>query len=157
MITMALGGLWHGASWSFLIWGVLHGAALVVERAIGWTHEGKAVPRSRLATAIGWFVTFQFVSMAWVFFRAPSTDAWLSYFSTMFSGASWTTTMSPFVAAVFVFGALSHVIPPEYWQHLKKHYDAASLPVKVLVPFVVIFLISIAAPNGIAPFIYFQF
>jgi alginate O-acetyltransferase complex protein AlgI len=157
MITMALGGLWHGASWAFLIWGVLHGAALVIERALGWTHEGKAVPRSRLATAIGWFLTFQFVSIAWIFFRAPSTDAWIDYFSTMLSGASWTTTMTPFVATVFVLGALSHIIPPQVCENLETRYDAASLPVKVLVPFVVIFLISVAAPNGIAPFIYFQF
>lgn len=154
MLTMALGGLWHGASWNFLIWGVLHGTGLVVERATGLSAQGPG-GRSRLASALGWFVTFQFVSIAWIFFRAG--DAWLAYFATLFAGASWTTTMTPFIAGIFVLGALSHVIPPRWFAALEARYDAASLPVKVAVPFVVIFLIAVAAPNGIAPFIYFQF
>jgi D-alanyl-lipoteichoic acid acyltransferase DltB (MBOAT superfamily) len=157
MITMALGGLWHGASWAFLIWGSLHGAALVVERALGITGEGAAAARRPLAAALGWLITFQFVSLAWVFFRAPSTDAWLGYFSTMFSGWSWSTTMTPFVAVVFVLGALSHIVPPRWLDTLEQRYDAAPLAVKVAVPFVVIYLIAVAAPAGIAPFIYFQF
>jgi D-alanyl-lipoteichoic acid acyltransferase DltB (MBOAT superfamily) len=155
MITMALGGLWHGASFGFLIWGCLHGAALVAERLIGVTGEGAAAKRGPLAAALGWFVTFQFVSLAWVFFRAP--DAWLGYFATMFSGASWTTTMTPFVAVIAALGALSHILPPRWMAVLEQRYDAASPPVKVLVPFVVIYLIAVAAPSGIAPFIYFQF
>jgi alginate O-acetyltransferase complex protein AlgI len=155
MITMALGGLWHGASFGFLIWGSLHGAALVVERLVGVTGEGAAAKRGPLAAALGWFVTFQFVCLAWVFFRAP--DAWLGYFATMFSGRSWSTSMTPFVAVIFVLGALSHILPPRWMTVLEARYDAASLPVKVLVPFVVIYLIAVAAPSGIAPFIYFQF
>jgi D-alanyl-lipoteichoic acid acyltransferase DltB (MBOAT superfamily) len=157
MITMALGGLWHGASWSFLIWGMLHGAALVFERVIGVTGQRTAGRGSYLATALGWFLTFQFVSIAWVFFRAPSSDAWSTYFATLFVDGSWTTTMTPFVAAIFVLGALSHIIPPRWFETLEARYDDAPLRVKVLVPFVVIFLIAVAAPSGIAPFIYFQF
>ena len=121
------------------------------------TGEGAAEKCGPLATALGWLVTLLFVSIAWVFFRAPSTDAWLGYFSTMFSGRSWSTTMTPFVATVFVLGALSHIIPPRWFETLEKRYDEASLLVKVLVPFVVIYLIAVAAPAGIAPFIYFQF
>jgi D-alanyl-lipoteichoic acid acyltransferase DltB (MBOAT superfamily) len=157
MITMMLGGLWHGASWNFLLWGGLHGAALVIERAFGQTGQADAVRRSPAATALRWFVTFQFVSVAWVFFRASSTDTWLAYFSTLFSGANWSTSITPFVAVIFVLGALSHIIPPRWFETWEARYDRASLPVKILVPFVVIFLISVAAPNGIAPFIYFQF
>jgi uncharacterized membrane protein YdbT with pleckstrin-like domain len=92
-----------------------------------------------------------------VFFRAPSTDAWLGYFATMLSGRSWSTSVTPFVAVIFALGALSHILPPRWLATLEKRYDAAPLPVKVLVPFVVIYLISVAAPAGIAPFIYFQF
>ena len=157
MITMALGGLWHGASWAFLIWGSLHGLALVIERMLGVTGEDSAKKRGTFATVLGWLVTTQFVCLAWVFFRAPSTDAWLGYFATMFSGRSWSTSMTPFVAAICVLGALSHILPPRWFVTLEKRYDEAPLPVKVLVPFVVIYLISVAAPAGIAPFIYFQF
>jgi alginate O-acetyltransferase complex protein AlgI len=155
MITMALGGLWHGASWAFLLWGCLHGVALVVERMLGITGDRGEQKRSPLATALGWFITTQLVCLAWIFFRAR--EAWLDYFSTMFSGAHWTTTMTPFVAFIFALGALSHILPPRWFVTLEQRYDEAPLPLKVLVPFVVIYLISVAAPAGIAPFIYFQF
>jgi alginate O-acetyltransferase complex protein AlgI len=154
MITMLLGGLWHGASWNFVIWGGLHGLALVVQRML-------PAARSRLAAGIGaaagWFVTFQFVSFTWVFFRSPSIEASLEYLRTLFGGTNWSTTVTPFVAIVFAAGALTHVVPPRCYEWLERGYDRSPLAVKVLVPFAVIFLIAVAAPAGIAPFIYFQF
>jgi len=153
MITMLLGGLWHGASWNFVLWGGLHGAALVVERVFGL--GGK--PGSRLCAAVAWVVTFHFVCLTWVFFRSPSNEATLAYFTTLFAGASWSTTMTPLVASVLVLGALTQVIPARWSDALEKRYDAGSLAFKVAVPFAVIFLISVAAPAGMAPFIYFQF
>src|ERR1700724_20434 len=63
LVTMGLGGLWHGASWNFCIWGLMHGTALVVERLLGLT----GAPRSRIAAALMWLVTFHFVCFAWVF------------------------------------------------------------------------------------------
>src|SRR5262249_32265497 len=73
VITMLLGGLWHGASWNFAIWGLLHGAALAVTRAFG--------PKS---DAGGWrrigrvFVTVNFVCFAWIFFRSATLNAALN-------------------------------------------------------------------------------
>jgi D-alanyl-lipoteichoic acid acyltransferase DltB (MBOAT superfamily) len=158
MITMLLGGLWHGASWNFVIWGGLHGLALVIQRML-------PVARSRAATGIGagiggvlgWFVTLQFVSLTWVFFRSPSIEASFVYFKTLFGATDWSTTVTPFVAVVFAAGVLTHFIPPRWYEALEWGYDRSPLVMKVLAPFVVIFLISAAAPAGIAPFIYFQF
>ena len=65
--------------------------------------------------------------------------------------------MTPFIATIFVLGAFSHILPSRWMRTLEKRYDEASLLVKVLVPFAVIYLIAVAAPAGIAPFIYFQF
>jgi alginate O-acetyltransferase complex protein AlgI len=76
MLTMLLGGLWHGAGWNFLIWGGLHGLYLCVNRL--W-QEGHAVvlTSGRLATALSWLATFFAVVIAWVFFRAKTlTGAW---------------------------------------------------------------------------------
>jgi len=56
-----------------------------------------------------------------------------------------------------VLGAFSHILPPRLFDDLQRRYDAASLLVKIAAPFVVIYLIAVAAPSGIAPFIYFQF
>lgn len=67
MLTMLLGGLWHGAGWNFVIWGALHGGALVVHRE--WERAGLRMPRF-----LGYFGTFLWVCIAWIFFRAKSLD-----------------------------------------------------------------------------------
>ncbi len=72
MVTMLLGGLWHGASWTFLAWGGLHGALLVFERAIknAWARTTNDPPAAALRAGIA-ATTFVFVTIAWVFFRSP--------------------------------------------------------------------------------------
>jgi len=66
-LTFLLGGLWHGAGWTFVAWGALHGVALVIHRL--WQHMGV-----RLPAILGWALTFLFVNTTWVFFRANSFD-----------------------------------------------------------------------------------
>jgi len=68
MITFLLGGLWHGAGWTFVFWGFLHGAGLVVQRL--WTKLNL-----RMSRLIAWFITFNFVNIAWIFFRAKTWGA----------------------------------------------------------------------------------
>lgn len=67
LVTFLIGGLWHGASWMFVAWGALHGAALVVHRL--WRKLGRPLP-----TVAAWALTFLFVNAAWVFFRARTMD-----------------------------------------------------------------------------------
>lgn len=76
--TMLLGGIWHGAGWNFLLWGGLHGAALIVYRA--WTKTRKKLP-----TALAWFLTFNFINLTWVFFRAHSFKDAFKVIGGMFS------------------------------------------------------------------------
>jgi alginate O-acetyltransferase complex protein AlgI len=69
MVTFLIGGLWHGAGWTFLFWGFLHGCAIVIHRI--WKELGFKINKF-----VGWFITFNFVNIAWVFFRAKEwTDA----------------------------------------------------------------------------------
>jgi D-alanyl-lipoteichoic acid acyltransferase DltB (MBOAT superfamily) len=155
LITMVLGGLWHGASVSFIIWGLLHGLALVVERMLGVTGPGG---HRHVPAAISWLVTFHFVCLTWVFFRAPSLEGALTYLSTLVSGdAIWSTTVTPLVLLMLAFGALTQIIPDAWFERLEVRYDRASIAVKVALPFAVIFLVAVAAPGGVPPFIYFQF
>lgn len=71
MLTMVLGGLWHGAAWTFVVWGALHGAALIAHRE--WSKLGKQVPILVKTSALwGIFATFYWVCITWVFFRADS-------------------------------------------------------------------------------------
>ncbi|MEO8629230.1 MAG: MBOAT family O-acyltransferase, partial [Betaproteobacteria bacterium] len=85
MATMLLGGLWHGASWSFVLWGALHGAFLVINqmwrKLIG--SDGASAKPGRLAGAAGWLVTFVCVCFAWVLFRSSSVSTAVSIFKGM--------------------------------------------------------------------------
>lgn len=67
MIIFFISGLWHGAGWNFILWGVMHGLASVVVRLFGKTNI-------KLPFLISWFITFQFVNLAWVYFRATSME-----------------------------------------------------------------------------------
>ena len=77
MTTFLIGGIWHGAGWTFIFWGFLHGIALVIHRI--WNKLG-----FKLWTWVAWFVTFNFVNIAWVFFRAKSWDDALKVLHAMF-------------------------------------------------------------------------
>lgn len=67
LATFVLGGLWHGAGWTFIFWGFLHGIALSIHRL--WTSLGYKLPN-----IIAWIITFNFVNIAWIFFRAKEWD-----------------------------------------------------------------------------------
>jgi len=67
MATFIIGGLWHGAGWTFIFWGFLHGAALLIHRI--WNQLGFG-----LNTIVAWFITFNFINISWVFFRAKEWE-----------------------------------------------------------------------------------
>src|SRR5882672_8115549 len=95
MIVMLLGGLWHGASWNFVIWGGIHGGMLALERRLGKTH-----PLRRLPPALSVASTFVIVCLSWVFFRAKTLGQALTFFGSLFG----LTRVSP--ASDVVAGAL---------------------------------------------------
>lgn len=64
-IVFLVSGIWHGAGWTFIIWGALHGISMVIHRL--WSYTGKKLPK-----VLGWFITFNVVNILWVFFRASS-------------------------------------------------------------------------------------
>jgi D-alanyl-lipoteichoic acid acyltransferase DltB (MBOAT superfamily) len=86
LATFAVSGLWHGAKWTFVIWGAIHGCALIAERALGLTQQRPDASRMRLALQLG--LTFLLVSFAWIFFRANSTGDALFIIRHIFSDVS---------------------------------------------------------------------
>jgi len=78
-MTFLLGGIWHGAGWTFVFWGILHGLALVIHRI--WKKFGMTMP-----ILLAWFITFNFINIAWVFFRALNFDAAMKVLKGMFTG-----------------------------------------------------------------------
>jgi D-alanyl-lipoteichoic acid acyltransferase DltB (MBOAT superfamily) len=77
MITFLIGGLWHGAGWTFIFWGFLHGGALIIHKI--WKYTG-----FKLNSMLAWFITFNFINITWVFFRAREWSDALKVLSGMF-------------------------------------------------------------------------
>lgn len=71
LITMVLGGLWHGAGLNWLAWGAFHGVILSLERVVGVAHDR---PKSALMTVLRWFITFHLVCISWILFRAADLE-----------------------------------------------------------------------------------
>lgn len=78
LVTFIIGGIWHGAGWTFVFWGFLHGMALVIHRF--WKSLGMTIPKP-----LAWFITFNFINIAWVFFRAKEWEDAIKVLGGMFS------------------------------------------------------------------------
>jgi D-alanyl-lipoteichoic acid acyltransferase DltB (MBOAT superfamily) len=78
LATFVIGGLWHGAGWTFIFWGFLHGMALIIHRV--WSNLG-----FKMYTWLAWFITFNFVNIAWIFFRAKNWEDAIKVLSSMLS------------------------------------------------------------------------
>ncbi|GAD58541.1 MBOAT family protein [Brevundimonas sp. BAL450] len=152
MITMLLGGLWHGAAWTFIAWGALHGAVQAVERV--WRHfrEGKA----GLPHWLGVIVTFHIVCLGWILFRAESFDLAMQMLEGLTRMAP-IMVLTPFLLALIIGGIAMHWLPPRAVEGLAVRVkEAPAITMGVLVG-IMILLVEAMRPEGVAPFIYFQF
>ena len=154
VITMTLGGLWHGPSWNFVIWGVLHGVSLAAIR-FAESLRGRKPPRT--PALIRQFVTFQFVCFAWIFFRASTLDGALSILarigSLTFSAANIT---APF-AIVLAIAVLGHYLPKNWFERLRDWFSATPFYVQATAIMLLVIAIHYVAATGAAPFIYTRF
>lgn len=156
-ITMLLGGLWHGASWNFVVWGGLHGGALAVHRL--WTSvrgtERSPVGASFSAT-VAWVVTFVFVLVTWVFFRAPDFATAALYLRKMAgidaAGIDWYYLHAMVVVVLAIGLHVAVVLRDDRDPHLDLRR-----PISWGVATVLVIVILLYAPFGTSPFIYFQF
>lgn len=161
MITMLLGGLWHGASWNFMLWGGLHGTALVVEKNIGKSFKSEST-KGNFRKLITWFLTFHFVCFCWIFFRIPDFETALNQLSQIGTAfhpeifIQWVKGF-PVVGMMMLMAVLLHLIPAESIQ--KKSASKTTLPLWFhgIVLGLVIWLVIQTKSSDIQPFIYFQF
>jgi alginate O-acetyltransferase complex protein AlgI len=156
MITMLLGGIWHGAGWKFVMWGALHGGGLSVERLLEpWIGRRSLTPLGRVVATV---IVFHFVCLAWIFFRAEDFEiAWL-YLGGL--GAGWgdgVQQAGPFVCALIALGLGLQFTPADWFERTAN--AVARLPVWGLgaMAGVAVAMINALGPEGVAPFIYFRF
>jgi D-alanyl-lipoteichoic acid acyltransferase DltB (MBOAT superfamily) len=151
-ITMLLGGLWHGAAWTFVAWGALHGGVQVIER-LGRAAFGE---RRVIPTWIGVIVTFHIVCLGWILFRSETFPMAMQVLAGLgrFEAA---TLVTPFLLTLIVGGLAMHWLPPRAVEGFATWLKPApSLTMGVLVG-AAILLVEAVRPDGVAPFIYFQF
>lgn len=155
-IVMLLGGLWHGASWNFVIWGGIHGLLLGSERLFGKKPFYSGLPRF---FQIG--LTYVFVLIAWVFFRAETFSLAMTYLGSMFGVASVPESSlllsgmfySPYYLLAMAVAALVVWKMPQTWDYTRDISIAKAVSV------VLVFSISVAvlSMQSYNPFIYFNF
>ena len=145
LITMALGGLWHGAAWTFVLWGIWHGAALALERAAKFNMEN----------VVGWITTMSVVLVGWVLFRSSDMTTAAMIFQRMLTipkGIDWYPPL-----AVTALGCL--IVEHLAWRTRLRHM--MRLPAftwySPIITTILLWALLIYAPRGFRPFVYFQF
>jgi D-alanyl-lipoteichoic acid acyltransferase DltB (MBOAT superfamily) len=149
MITMILGGLWHGAAWTFVLWGAFHGAGLVGEHALG--------SRLKAPVWLRWLVTFHLIVFGWILFRSQSVHLLGAYMSSLLTPGSLTLATAPVIAAIAVVIGLQ-LLPT-------RGVEATQLWIERLRPAIlgiglailIAFVGATVPSQGVPPFIYFRF
>jgi Predicted membrane protein involved in D-alanine export len=162
MITMLLGGLWHGASWRFIIWGALHGLALTVDKFYRSRFGSKDAGYSPWRNLVKVIATFHFVCFCWIFFRAAdmaTVGEMLNQIVYHFNPGLFPEFVAGYrvVFMLMVIGYLLHFIPREAELAAQETVVNMSLAGKAAFMVSVIILVVQTKSSGIQPFIYFQF
>jgi alginate O-acetyltransferase complex protein AlgI len=161
MITMLLGGLWHGASWMFVIWGGLNGLGLVVykfwRKISPWEHSSHW-------TANFWkiFITFNFITFTRIWFRGESLQGTTDLMNQIAGNFGWeqVPAMALYywkVFAIMALGFLLHWLPGSLKDRGMNWFVATPLYQKVILSALVVFIIYQSVSAGLQPFIYFRF
>jgi len=154
---MAIGGLWHGASWTFLIWGVWHGCGLAAQR---WWQalRGNAARNEHPAARIGRsMVTFHFVLIGWVFFRASNLSTARDVFAQIFSGTVSFANVTPGFLTVLAIAICVHFVPKQWYDGGLRFFSAAPYYAQAGAMALLMVAIQYVAGSGTAPFIYSRF
>jgi D-alanyl-lipoteichoic acid acyltransferase DltB (MBOAT superfamily) len=153
-LTMVLGGLWHGANLTFLVWGMLHGGILAAERF--WQRLRRQT-WPRLPKLLTILITFHIVTLAWIFFRAQTVSEALSYLSGIAAVQPGNVTLAPLGFCLIALGFAFHAFPADITRRAAMVVKRQNAVVVGLATGLLILGIDAMRPYGIEPFIYFQF
>jgi len=156
-LTMLLGGLWHGASWNFVIWGAMHGGALAIHH--GWrTWRGNPKPSAnrwvKIASQVG---TAHFVLLAWVFFRASTLPEALAVLNRVGSLTASLANISMPLAVVIAIALVVHYLPRKVYDFTSGLFVRAPFYAQAAGLMLLVLAIEYIAVTGAAPFLYTKF
>ena len=161
MVTMTIGGLWHGASWNFVVWGVGHGVALIIHKLLFKSNSNSA-SESKWINLFGVFITFHFVAFMWVFFRAidfKDSFTMLHQILSKTNGLDLVGFIVDRTALFFILivGIVIIFIPSFVKVTLGKYFTKLPLLLVALILILFLQIVLQLKTSEIAPFIYFQF
>lgn len=157
-LVMLIGGLWHGADWTFVVWGAIHGAYLVGERVVKERWQGRELGLPPvLVKILQWALTFNVVCLAWVFFRATSIDNAFAMLGRLFSGAGSPDGVTVLLIVTVVASIASQFVPPRIPARVEVRFATLAPVLQIMALAAGLVLIDALGPEGVAPFIYFQF
>jgi alginate O-acetyltransferase complex protein AlgI len=155
VITFVIGGLWHGASWNFVVWGALHGVGLAGLRLYqAFRGTAKATGFWRYFNIV---FTFHYVTFAWIFFRAADLDTALSILQRIGSLTVSFANVSPNLGIILGIALLAHYVPKKWYDLSLDLYIRAPFYVQAAALAALVFGIQSVARTGAAPFIYTRF
>ena len=156
MITMLLGGIWHGAAWKFVMWGALHGGGLAVERMCEPLLGRR--PTSLFAKIVSTVIIFHFVCLAWIFFRAEDFTVASVFIAGLFHGWGEPVQQAqPAMVALILIGMAGQFLPPGLFERVGLVIGRVPYWGLGAAAGLVLAAINALGPEGIAPFIYFRF
>jgi D-alanyl-lipoteichoic acid acyltransferase DltB (MBOAT superfamily) len=161
LITMILGGLWHGAATRFIIWGGLHGAALTLHKI--WVQYMPFAKKEFCGKNIVMgLITFHFVAFGWIYFRSPDIPHVYQMLNQIGQSFDWQQIPVKIAAykivfALILFGFIMHLLPYKWKDKAKQWYIDLPIIVKTSIFALAIVVAYQAASSEIQPFIYFQF
>ena len=160
MLTMLLGGLWHGAAWNFVIWGGIHGAGLALERRRSEHRIARGLPKpadTLTHRIVGRVVTFHVVCLAWVFFRADGVGAAREILTRLVTAWGPAPLVTPTVLLLVALGLAVQYLPRDATQRLQHAFHGLGTAAQGVTLGVSLLLVDALGNQGIAPFIYFRF
>jgi D-alanyl-lipoteichoic acid acyltransferase DltB (MBOAT superfamily) len=160
LLTMVIGGLWHGAAWTFVAWGLFQGIGQVIGRQRRRYRAARGLPLEpatpgRLALAR--FTTFQLVCFGWLLFRADSLATVRVMLSRLFFGWGPSPLVTPLALAAIAAGIGSQYLPDDWLQRVKGQFAGRRPVVQGAILGLVLLAITTLGPQGVAPFIYYRF
>jgi D-alanyl-lipoteichoic acid acyltransferase DltB (MBOAT superfamily) len=159
VVTMLVGGLWHGPAWTFVLWGLLHGVGLVTVRA--WMSLRKRLGLtkriSRWSRFVSVVITFHFVCFAWIFFRAETVDRAIAVLSQLLSFTADTSNLALPLVMVIALGFIAHWLPDGWVAIARGGFVRLPAPVQACALFVVALGLYFVASSDVVPFIYSRF
>lgn len=160
--TMLLGGLWHGAKWNFIIWGMLHGIALGVDKAIATIFGKDIYTKTKIHKIISVLLTFHFVCFCWVFFKSETlSNAWimLTQIVTNFHIQGINILLEAYypVIGIMALGYCLHAIPMSVDTKIQQYIQPLPLLLKTLIAFIVLYIVIQSKQSEPIMPIYLQF